>query len=249
MGLLWPLKSLMTFFSPLRLSLILLAYLEEDEILMMFANFLTLQYFSFSCSAFYVVVFLWSLYFWYGIQWFQICFKNRIMWSQRKNELKHSQSTKQPQVGCGNGVFLRPNHPNYGVSVLNKWLSFCSLLVGLNKVCLVNTRKGTICFKILNKRRKITFKKLQQSLIDNKLKRNISFFGCWKRTEDFMKDVFSVFQIGKCCTNKDSESQPPHWVFTNARFLQENLESVFCTMKRIKLGVCRCFEGRWLHCF
>lgn len=58
MGLLWPLKSLMTFFSPLRLSLILLAYLEEDEILMMFANFLTLQYFSFSCSAFYVVVFL-----------------------------------------------------------------------------------------------------------------------------------------------------------------------------------------------
>ena len=58
MGLLWPLKSLMTFFSPLRLSLILLAYLEEDEILMMFANFLTLQYFSFSCSTFYVVVFL-----------------------------------------------------------------------------------------------------------------------------------------------------------------------------------------------
>lgn len=143
-----------------------------------------------------MVVFLWSLYFWYGIQWFQICLKNRIMWSQRKNELKHSQSTKQPQVGCGNGVFLRPNHPNYGVSVLNKWLSFCSVLVGLNKVCLVNTRKGTICFKILNKRRKITFKKLQQSLIDNKLKRKISFLGCWKRTEDFMKDVFSVFRLG-----------------------------------------------------
>ena len=90
MGLLWPLKSLMTFFSPLWLSLILLAYLEEDEILMMSSNFLTLQYFPFSCYAFYVVVFLWSLYFWYGIQWFQICLKNRIMWSQRKNELKHS---------------------------------------------------------------------------------------------------------------------------------------------------------------
>ena len=47
MGLLWPLKSLMTFFSPLRLSLILLAYLEEDEILMMFANFFNTSVFFF----------------------------------------------------------------------------------------------------------------------------------------------------------------------------------------------------------
>lgn len=50
-------------------------------------------------------------------------------------------------------------------------------------------------------------------------------------------------------SNNDSESQPPHCAFTNAHFLQENLEFVFSTTMRIRSGVSRCFQGRWLRHF
>lgn len=87
-----------------------------------------------------------------------------------EKEWAETQSTKQPQFGCGNGAFLRPNHPNYGISVFEQ-VTFFLFFISRAKYA----RKGTICFKILNKSRKITLKKLQQSLTDNKLKRNISF--------------------------------------------------------------------------
>ena len=197
MGLLWPLKSLMTFFSP-PLTKFNSACIPRGR-----WNFNDVfKFFNTSVFSFFMLCFLCGCVFVKPLflVWDPVVpdlFKESKHVIPEK-EWAETQSTKQPQIGCGNGAFLRPNHPHYGISVLNKWLSFCSLLVELNKVCLVNARKGTICFKILNKSRKITFKKLQQSLTDNKLKRNISFLflDAEKELKISWRMFFSVFRSG-----------------------------------------------------
>ena len=113
--------------------------------------------------------------------------------------------------------------------------------ISKTKVCLVKARKGSICFRIL---------------IDRKYKaseifycENVERFLLSSDAEIELKILLSTFlvfsdQESKRCSNNDSESQPPHCAFTNAHFLQENLELVFSKTMRIKSGVSRCFKGR-----